>query len=143
MTPSQHGLDHREIEEAIEIIADEIRSCTRCNLHQGRQNAVPGEGDPRARVMLVGEGPGREEDVLGKPFVGRSGRLLSELLDRAGLERPSLFITSVVKCRPHGNRMPRKQEWSTCAQVHLQRQIDVIQPDVICVLGGLGNPLGF
>jgi DNA polymerase len=89
--------------------------------------------------MLVGEAPGREEDIQGRPFVGRSGKLLDESLKKAGLRREDLFITSVVKCRPPKNRMPRKREWKTCIHAHLRRQIDVIDPVILCLLGGVAT----
>lgn len=123
----------------LSTIAREIRVCTRCNLHKGRQRTVPGEGPSWARVMLVGEAPGREEDIHGRPFVGRSGRMLDEILKKAGLGRDDLFITSVVKCRPPKNRVPRRSEWETCIQAHLRRQIDVIDPTIICLLGGVAT----
>lgn len=123
----------------LSTIAREIRVCTRCDLREGRQRAVPGEGPTGARIMLVGEAPGREEDSQGRPFVGRSGRLLDESLKKAGLRRDDLFITSVVKCRPPKNRVPRKWEWETCIQAHLRRQIDVIDPAIICLLGGVAT----
>ncbi|MCK5554445.1 MAG: uracil-DNA glycosylase, partial [Deltaproteobacteria bacterium] len=87
------------------VIAEEISICTRCDLHKSRRRAVPGEGSERARIMLVGEAPGREENIQGRPFVGRSGRILNEILKEAGLKREDLFITSVVKCRPSQNRV--------------------------------------
>ena len=121
----------------LSIIADEVRSCTRCPLHQERQRAVPGEGSARARIMLIGEAPGKQEDMQGRPFVGRSGKILDNALQIAGLKREDLFITSVVKCRPPHNRLPRKSEVETCVAAHLRRQINVIQPDVICLLGGV------
>lgn len=124
---------------SLSTIAREIRVCIRCDLHKGRQRAVPGEGPNRVRVMLVGEAPGREEDIQGRPFIGRSGRMLDETLKKAGLERDDLFITSVVKCRPPKNRVPRKWEWETCIQAHLRRQIDVIDPTIICLLGGVAT----
>jgi uracil-DNA glycosylase family 4 len=119
----------------LQTIAQEIDSCTRCDLHRHRHRAVPGEGPGEARIMLVGEGPGREEDLLGRPFVGRSGRILDEILARAGFAREDLFITSVVKCRPPNNRVPRKREYETCIQAHLWRQIDALDPVIICLLG--------
>ncbi len=118
-------------------IAQEIRVCTRCPLHENRKKAVPGEGSEKARVMLVGEAPGREEDIQGRPFVGRSGGILDEILETAGVKRGDLFITSVVKCRPPENRVPRKVEYKTCIDAHLRRQIAAITPAVICLLGGV------
>ncbi|NIS62148.1 MAG: uracil-DNA glycosylase [Proteobacteria bacterium] len=123
----------------LNTIAREIRACTRCGLHKGRQKAIPGEGPGGARIMLVGEAPGREEDIQGRPFVGRSGRLLDESLKKAGLRRGDLFITSVVKCRPPKNRIPLKCEWEKCIQAHLWRQIDAIDPAIICLLGGVAT----
>jgi len=123
----------------LSAIAREIRVCTRCGLHEGRQKAVPGEGPSGARIMFVGEAPGREEDIQGRPFIGRSGRLLDESLKKVGLRRDELFITSVVKCRPPKNRIPLKWEWETCIQAHLRRQIGVIDPAIICLLGGVAT----
>lgn len=119
----------------LDAIAREIRECTRCPLHKSRRHAVPGEGPARARIMLVGEAPGREEDIQGRPFVGRAGKILGEALDGAGLKREELFITSVVKCRPPHNRPPHRHEIETCVGAHLQRQMKAIQPDIVCLLG--------
>jgi len=121
----------------LSLIAQEILVCTRCDLHHHRQRAVPGEGAERARIMLVGEAPGKEEDIQGRPFVGRSGKILDEILENAGLKRQALFITSVVKCRPPQNRVPRRKEFETCIQAHLIRQIEAISPSIICLLGGV------
>ncbi|MEW5944097.1 MAG: uracil-DNA glycosylase [Pseudomonadota bacterium] len=119
----------------LDAIAREIRECTRCPLHESRTCAVPGEGPADARIMLVGEAPGREEDIRGRPFIGRAGKILDEALQGAGLKREALFITSVVKCRPPHNRTPHKHEIETCVATHLQRQIKAIQPDIVCLLG--------
>lgn len=121
----------------LNTIAGEIRECKRCDLHKGRKKAVPGEGSGQAKIMLVGEAPGREEDIQGRPFVGRSGKVLDVILEKAGLRRRRLFITSVVKCRPPLNRVPRRREWETCIRAHLWRQIEVIHPVIICILGGV------
>lgn len=118
-------------------IAEEIMVCTRCDLHESRRRAVPGEGPGKARIMLVGEAPGKEEDTQGRPFVGRSGKVLNDILAKAGLKREELFITSVVKCRPPKNRTPRSEEMGVCVQAHLRRQIEVISPNIICLLGGV------
>jgi uracil-DNA glycosylase family 4 len=123
----------------LKSIAQEIRSCTRCELHKGRELAVPGEGPATATVMLIGEAPGREEDLTGRPFVGVSGKLLDSVLREAGLKRDDLFITSVVKCRPPRNRMPRKSEQKTCMEAHTRRQIQMIRPRIICLLGGVAS----
>ncbi len=121
----------------LRAIAREVRHCTSCHLHRERQRAVPGEGSEKAKIVLVGEAPGREEDIQGRPFVGRSGKILDQVLVFAGLKRDDLFITSVVKCRPPGNRVPRRVEYQTCVQAHLWRQIDAIDPVIICLLGGV------
>jgi len=121
----------------LRAIAREVRHCTRCSLYQDRQKAVPGEGSEKAKIVLLGEAPGREEDIQGRPFVGPSGRILDQVLRDAGLKREDLFITSVVKCRPPRNRVPRRIEYETCIRAHLWRQIDAINPVVICLLGGV------
>jgi uracil-DNA glycosylase family 4 len=118
-------------------VAQEIALCTRCGLHKTRQKAVPGEGPVNARIMLIGEAPGREEDLQGRPFVGRSGRILDEILAEAGFRRKELFITSVVKCRPPNNRMPKNLEQETCLSSHTRRQMQIISPKIICLLGGV------
>ena len=99
---------------ALEQIAAEVRVCTRCRLSQGRTNAVPGEGNPDTEVMFVGEGPGFNEDKLGRPFVGRAGDLLVKLLASIGWAREDVFITNVVKCRPPDNRDPLPDEMAAC-----------------------------
>jgi uracil-DNA glycosylase len=119
---------------SLEEIADEIRVCPLCELARTRTHAVPGEGNPRAAVMFIGEGPGYHEDQQGRPFVGAAGKLLEELLDRAGLKREDVFITNVVKCRPPGNRDPLPDEMMACSG-YLERQIDTIDPTVIVTLG--------
>jgi DNA polymerase len=121
----------------LDAIAAEVRVCTRCPLHRERNLAVPGEGPSDARLMLVGEAPGKEEDLQGLPFVGRAGRVLDEVLQGAGLLRDRLFITSVVKCRPPRNRTPHRLEVDTCIAWYLRRQIEAIQPEIICLLGGV------
>jgi uracil-DNA glycosylase family 4 len=113
----------------------EILACTRCALHAGRQQAVPGEGNPRADVLFVGEAPGATEDRAGRPFVGPSGELLDRILNNAmGLQRSDVFVANVAKCRPPGNRNPEPQEVAACLP-YLQRQIDWLQPKVIVCLG--------
>jgi len=121
----------------LRAVAEEILVCSLCGLHKGRTRAVPGEGPSEARIMLVGEAPGREEDFQGRPFVGRSGKVLGGILQDVGLRREEIFITSVVKCRPPRNRMPRREEYETCIRAHLRRQIQVVEPSVVCLLGGV------
>jgi len=117
---------------------DEIRSklgeCTRCKLHRGRTNIVFGVGDPRAKLMFVGEGPGADEDAQGEPFVGRAGKKLDEMIAAIGLERNGVYIANIVKCRPPNNRDPQPDEVGTCSPF-LYEQIDAIRPRVIVTLG--------
>ncbi|HIC97690.1 MAG TPA: uracil-DNA glycosylase [Aquificaceae bacterium] len=118
----------------LEKIAAEIVTCVKCPLHKNRANAVPGEGNPRAEVMLIGEAPGAEEDKQGRPFVGAAGRLLNEALEKAGFSREEVFITNIVKCRPPRNRVPTEDERRACLP-YLHRQLEVIKPKIICLLG--------
>ncbi|MGH9057787.1 MAG: uracil-DNA glycosylase, partial [Acidimicrobiales bacterium] len=114
-------------------------SCTRCALAGGRTNVVFGEGDPRADLMFVGEGPGHDEDVQGRPFVGRSGRLLDRLLvEEVGLRRQDVYIANVVKCRPPGNRDPLPEEIASC-RPYLDQQVALIAPRVIVTLGNFAT----
>lgn len=121
--------------EELQLIAQEVRGCTRCGLHRGRTRAVPGEGPPDAKIMFIGEGPGYHEDRQGRPFVGPSGQFLDELLAMAGLHRADVFIGNVVKCRPPQNRDPQPDEIATCTESFLFRQIAAIDPKVIVTLG--------
>lgn len=118
----------------LEEIREEIGDCTRCQLHEGRTNLVFGDGNPKARLMFVGEGPGRDEDMQGKPFVGRSGKLLTKIIEAMGLKREDVYIGNVVKCRPPNNRAPEQNEMDTCEQF-LFKQIRFIKPEVIVCLG--------
>jgi len=118
----------------LEAIAAEVTNCRKCPLAAGRTKAVPGEGNPEAEVMFVGEGPGHEEDVQGRPFVGRAGQLLTRIIEAMGFTRPSVFIANIVKCRPPDNRVPRPAEAEACTP-YLLEQIAVIRPKVIVTLG--------
>jgi DNA polymerase len=115
-------------------LRDEIGECTRCKLHKGRTHLVFGVGDPRARLMFIGEGPGADEDACGEPFVGRAGRKLNEMIAAIGLQRESVYIANVVKCRPPRNRDPERDEVETCYPF-LEAQIAAIRPAVIVTLG--------
>jgi uracil-DNA glycosylase family 4 len=115
-------------------IREDIGDCTRCKLHRGRTKIVFGTGNPNADLMFVGEGPGRDEDLSGEPFVGRAGKLLTDMIKAMGLQREDVYIANVVKCRPPENRLPEKDEITTCSPF-LMRQIDTIKPKVICTLG--------
>ena len=123
-----------ERRQALEAIAAEVRSCTDCRLHEERTRAVPGEGDPDTEVVFVGEGPGFNEDRLGRPFVGRAGDLLVKLLASIGWRREEVFITNVVKCRPPDNRDPQPDEIAACSK-YLLRQLEVLDPAVVVTLG--------
>lgn len=119
---------------ALEAIAAEVRVCTRCRLHEGRTRAVPGEGSADTEVVFVGEGPGFHEDGEGRPFVGRAGALLTQLLASIGWRREDVFITNVVKCRPPENRDPEPDEIAACAP-YLARQLAVLDPALVVTLG--------
>jgi uracil-DNA glycosylase family 4 len=119
---------------SLEDIRADIGDCTRCKLHAGRTKIVFGEGNPQARLMFVGEGPGADEDVTGRPFVGRAGQLLDKIIAAIGYKRQEVYIGNVVKCRPPGNRTPERDEVDTCEQF-LFRQIALIKPKVIVALG--------
>lgn len=115
-------------------IKQELGACTRCRLHVGRNHLVFGEGDPHARLVFVGEGPGREEDLQGKPFVGRAGELLTRIIEAIDLTREEVYIANIVKCRPPQNRDPRPDEIQTCLPF-LLKQLEAIRPRIICALG--------
>lgn len=116
-------------------LKSKVLSCTRCPLHETRLNAVFGEGDYQANILIIGEGPGANEDKLGRPFVGRAGKLLDEVLGTYNLTRKEgVFIANIVKCRPPKNRVPRKKEVETCIP-YLEEQIRLINPKIIVLLG--------
>jgi uracil-DNA glycosylase family 4 len=117
------------------ILAD-LGDCTRCKLHRGRTKLVFGDGDAKAELVFVGEGPGRDEDAQGLPFVGRAGKLLTQMIEAMGLQRKDVYICNVVKCRPPENRTPEKDEVETCSPF-LLRQLDAIAPKVIVCLGSV------
>ncbi len=119
---------------ALDALHEQIRACTACPLSRTRIQAVPGDGPVTARIMAVGEAPGEKEDQTGRPFVGAAGQLLTKLLVSVGLERSDLYICNVLKCRPPGNRDPLPEEVEACARF-LDAQVEIIQPDVILLLG--------
>jgi DNA polymerase len=122
---------------ALRVIREELGDCTRCRLHkQGRKQIVFGVGNPKADLMFVGEAPGADEDDQGEPFVGRAGQLLNNMLKAMGLQRESVYIANIIKCRPPGNRTPERDECETCSPF-LMRQIAAIQPKVIVALGAV------
>ncbi|MHC4542774.1 MAG: uracil-DNA glycosylase, partial [Planctomycetota bacterium] len=118
----------------LEKIAAEVRQCRKCDLGSLRTNAVPGEGNPNARILFIGEAPGADEDAQGRPFVGRAGQLLDKVIEACGLKRKGVFIGNILKCRPPDNRDPRAEEIISCLP-YLQRQIETIEPEIIVALG--------
>jgi DNA polymerase len=132
--PSLFESIDRIVDDTLPRIREDIGDCTRCKLHKGRTNIVFGVGNPKAELMFVGEGPGHDEDIKGEPFVGRAGKLLTQMIEAMSLRREDVYIANVVKCRPPENRLPEKDEITTCSPF-LMRQIDVIKPKVVCCLG--------
>jgi DNA polymerase len=126
--------------ETLDQIRADLGDCTRCRLHQGRTNLVFGVGNPQAKVVFVGEGPGADEDAQGIPFVGRAGQLLTQMIENTAakegipLQRAGVYICNVVKCRPPENRTPERDEMDTCSSF-LFRQLEAIRPKAICALG--------
>jgi uracil-DNA glycosylase family 4 len=121
--------------ETLLKIREDLGECTRCKLHKGRNKIVFGDGSVKAKLVFVGEGPGADEDKQGLPFVGRAGKLLTQMIEAMGLQRSDVYICNVVKCRPPDNRQPEKDEVNACSPF-LFRQLDVLQPKVIVCLGG-------
>jgi DNA polymerase len=120
--------------KTLQEIRQEMGKCTRCKLHKTRKNIVFGEGNPEARLMFIGEGPGADEDEQGRPFVGRAGKVLTSLINKMGLKREDVYIANVVKCRPPENRNPEQEEVRACIGF-LKSQISAISPTVIIALG--------
>jgi DNA polymerase len=123
--------------ERLEELAAEIRVCVKCPLYQSRTNAVPGDGKLSSKFMIIGEAPGKDEDESGLPFVGASGRFLNSVLEGTGIKRQDFFITNTVKCRPPKNRTPKRLEIDTCTSNYLFEQIELINPKLIMLLGGV------
>ena len=120
---------------SLEALRSYIGDCRRCKLHKGRNHLVFGEGSAQAELVFIGEGPGREEDLVGKPFVGEAGKLLTKIIENGmGLDRKAVYICNVVKCRPPNNRDPERDEIETCIPF-LEQQLRIIKPKVICTLG--------
>ena len=115
-------------------LAREIKRCKKCRLWKTRKNTVPGEGPINAKILFIGQAPGNEEDKIGRPFIGRAGKLLTELLDSANINRQEVFITSILKCFPPKNRKPKKDEIEACSP-YLKKQIEIINPKLIVLLG--------
>ena len=133
-TLEKWGNDVTIADETLESIRTDIGNCKRCALCEKRTSIVFGAGDPRARLVFVGEGPGFEEDKSGEPFVGAAGKLLTKIIEAINLTREKVYICNIIKCRPPGNRNPMPDEIKTCFPF-LKRQLLVIKPDFICALG--------
>jgi|BEDMetMinimDraft_2_1075160.scaffolds.fasta_scaffold15281_2 uracil-DNA glycosylase family 4 len=128
---------HEDNIKQLKVLEDEIRKCNLCPLRQYRKNAVPGEGAYNSKIMFIGEAPGEEEDKQGRPFVGKAGQVLNEILKEVGIKREEVFITNVVKCRPPHNREPNDEESNTCIKNYLEKQIELIKPSLIVLLGNV------
>jgi len=128
----QHATMNKD--RPLENVRSELGECTRCKLHQHRRHIVFGTGNPDAQLVFVGEGPGGEEDVQGKPFVGRAGQLLTKIINSIDLTRDEVYIANIIKCRPPNNRNPEPDEIKAC-EPFLLKQLDAIKPKIICALG--------
>lgn len=119
----------------INQLNNEVLHCTKCGLSKSRNNVIIGEGNLNAKLFLIGEAPGRDEDIQGRPFVGKSGQLLDKILEACGFNRrENVYISNIIKCRPPGNRVPNEYEAETCMP-YLLKQIDIINPEIILLLG--------
>jgi uracil-DNA glycosylase len=134
--PSLFDAADKIVDDTLLRIREDLGECTRCKLHKHRHTIVFGDGNPKAQLVFVGEGPGADEDAQGLPFVGRAGKLLTQMIEAMGLQRKDVYICNVVKCRPPENRTPEEDEVSTCSP-YLLRQLDVIAPKVIVCLGAV------
>jgi uracil-DNA glycosylase len=134
--PSLFDAANKIADDTLLRIREDLGECTRCKLHKHRHTIVFGDGNPKAELVFVGEGPGADEDAQGLPFVGRAGKLLTQMIEAMGLQRKDVYICNVVKCRPPENRTPEEDEVSTCSPF-LLRQLDVISPRVIVCLGAV------
>jgi DNA polymerase len=122
------------MEKKLQKIKQQVTKCTKCDLSKTRNKSVPGKGNYKADVIFVGEAPGKNEDMKGEPFIGIAGKKLTMALESAGVTREEVYITNIVKCRPPKNRVPTTDERNTC-QNYLEKEIDIIKPKIICVLG--------
>ncbi len=128
------GIEANPMKESLDDIRRDLGDCRRCKLCEGRTHIVFGEGDAAAKLVFVGEGPGSDEDRQGRPFVGRAGKLLTDIIRAMGLQRESVYICNIIKCRPPRNRNPETDEIRACVPF-LERQLDAIRPRFICALG--------
>jgi DNA polymerase len=129
--------------ETLEELNEEVKKCTKCNLCKNRTNTVLGSGNPKARLMFIGEGPGADEDMQGLPFVGKAGKLMNEAFKGLGINREEVYIANIVKCRPPNNRTPLKEEATACMD-YLRNQVIIVNPEIIVLMGNtaLKNILG-
>ncbi len=119
---------------ALELIQQNVKICKKCNLCSTRKNAVPGEGNVNADIVFIGEAPGKNEDLHGRPFVGVAGKKLDDALENSGLARNDVYITNIVKCKPPKNRIPNYEEKTMCSN-YLEHELSIINPKIICLLG--------
>ena len=119
---------------ALELIQQNVKICKKCNLCSTRKNAVPGEGNVNADIVFIGEAPGKNEDLHGRPFVGAAGKKLDAALENSGLARNDVYITNIVKCKPPKNRIPNYEEKTMCSN-YLEHELAIINPKIICLLG--------
>ncbi|MCM8778424.1 MAG: uracil-DNA glycosylase [Candidatus Omnitrophica bacterium] len=124
--------------DLLKKIAEDVNKCKKCSLYETRKKVVFGEGNPYAKIIFLGEAPGEEEDREGKPFVGKAGKLLTQIIQALGLRRGEVYITNVLKCHPPDNRSPYSEEINACFD-YLKREIEIINPRVICALGKFAN----
>ena len=129
-----NSVEHKQ--NLLNKLYEPYKKCIQCPLgFLGRKNVVFGEGNPDAELMIIGEAPGKNEDEKNIPFIGRSGKLLTNILENFNIKRSDIFITNIVKCRPPNNRKPKPVEATTCMSILLRHQINIIQPTIICTLG--------
>ena len=119
---------------ALELIQQNVKICKKCNLCSTRKNAVPGEGNVNADIVFIGEAPGKNEDLHGRPFVGAAGKKLDNALENSGLARNDVYITNIIKCKPPKNRIPNYEEKTMCSN-YLEHELSIINPKIICLLG--------
>ena len=132
--PQRKNASAENVTCELEKIAEQVRQCKKCELGSLRTNAVPGQGNPNTRIVFVGEGPGADEDAQGIPFIGRSGQLLEKIIKAMGFQRSEVWIGNIIKCRPPNNRDPKPDEIINCLP-YLQKQIELINPEIIVTLG--------
>ncbi len=136
--PGVKGEDSFQHLQTLEELEQEALKCKRCRLRDGCNQVIFGEGNPRSRIVFIGEGPGQDEDIQGRPFVGRAGQLLNRILEAADFSRPEVYICNVVKCRPPGNRLPNPDEVKECTR-WLEAQIRLLKPQIVVCLGAAAS----